>query len=114
MTALEMRQRMPRAIDTAEIIDIHQTLDGLDTTELVEPRAHADAGVVDERIDSPVLVDCTGNQSAALVFYGHIGGHAYRLSSASNAFRDDRFEQEWLARGEYETSTVRAKLVRHL
>src|SRR5260221_3371219 len=99
-----MRQRMPRAINTAEIIDIHQTLDGLDATELVEARAHADAGVVNERIDSPVLVDSARNEGAALLFYGHIGGNAYRLSSASNAFRGDCFEQEWLARGEYEAS----------
>jgi hypothetical protein len=109
-----MRQRMPRAVNAAEVVDVHQALDWLDAAELIEPRAHADPRVVNERVDFPILLDCACNESAALRFYRDIRRYAYRLRSAPNAFSDDGFEEEWFARGQDKAGPVRAKLVRHL
>ena len=84
--ALEMRIRVAHAPDRSHRIDSEQPLEGRKVLDRVEARVHRDAGIGDQHIDAAVGFGRSLDETAAVVFLGHVGRHADRLAAERPAF----------------------------
>jgi hypothetical protein len=68
---------------------------------------HADSGVVDQCVDSPVLSHRALDKSPALRFDRNVCGDAYRPPAATAALGGDDIEELGISRREHQQSTLR-------
>jgi len=109
-----MRESVPRTVHSAEIIDGSNSLDCLDVMQLVEPRMHADACIVDESIDLSEFRDRTIDQSVALVAAGYIGGNPNSLGAKCATFFRCGGKQIGASRGKNESRALTRQELCHL
>src|SRR5215211_2895367 len=105
---------MVRAVNAAEVIDSHDALERLHGAQLVEARVHADAGVVDQRVDAAIFGDSALDQRPALRLNGDIRWNCKSPGSATAGFPGCVFEEVWFSRSEHQPGALRRQLIRQL
>jgi hypothetical protein len=105
-----MRKRVPCAVDTAQVIDSRNAIDGVNVTELVEARMHADARVIDQRVDATKGPKRGVDEASALLRVANIGRHPDHLPTGGTTRLGRCFEQRWLARRQDKLRALGRKL----
>ena len=96
------------AVNAAEVIDLHDALEGLDSAQLVEAGVHADPGVVDQRIDATIFGDRALDQRLTLLLNGNICWNGNSPGAAIAGFPGCLFEEGCFSRGEHQPGTRQA------
>ena len=68
-----VREGLPGGVERGEEVDLHGALEGFDGLRL-DGADLDDAGVVDEEVDAAEAGDGLGDEAAALVGFGEVGG----------------------------------------
>jgi hypothetical protein len=108
--ALEVRQRVPRAVDAAEIIDARDAIHRVNIAQLVESRVHADSRIVDERVDSSELVHRSLDQGTALFGFCNIRPNCDGVSTDCATLLGRRLEQYRIASSKDEPRSAGCEL----
>src|SRR4051794_30963290 len=102
MCLLEIRKCVPRAVNTAEVVDCSDSLNRFDVVQLVKPGMHADASVVYESVDTTKLGRRFLDQLATLIAVGDIRGNCQHSRAECAAALGSFAEKRGVSRCENE------------